>query len=151
MGYDVHITRAEEWMDSSSAPISLREWLDYVANDPEMRLDGHADATVGQGEILRYENDGLAVWTKYSGHGADGNMAWFDFSDSHIVVKNPDEEIIDKMCHVAEALDARVQGDDGEFYPTPPSSGAPPAKPSSISTGGPAKESGSWWKRLLGR
>ncbi len=116
MGYDVHITRADHWTESESAPIALDEWLHYVAGDSEMRLDNYADAEVGGGEILRYENDGLAVWTVYSGHGLNGNMAWFDYRRGSVIVKNPDDEILGKMRRVASALAAKVMGDEGELY-----------------------------------
>ncbi|MEW6349233.1 MAG: hypothetical protein AB1646_09235 [Thermodesulfobacteriota bacterium] len=144
MGYDLHITRAKDWTESLDHPISLEEWESHVARDHDMSLTGFAEADIGDGESIRYENEGLAVWTAYSGHGKEGNMAWFDFHDGRIVVKNPDEEIIGKMIAIAEALGARVQGDDGEVYslrgfpePEPPADRAQTARP--------------WWKRLLGR
>jgi hypothetical protein len=115
MGYELHITRAPHWTESKSQPISLDEWLAYVASDPEMRLDNFAEAEVGD-DILRYENEGLAVWVSYSGHVVDGNMAWFDYRSGRIVVKSPDREIVSKMLHIAQALRARVIGDEGEFY-----------------------------------
>lgn len=136
MGYDAHITRAHDWTESASAPISLQEWLTYVTSDPDFWRDGFAEATTPQGETIRAESEGLAVWTKHSKHGRDGNKAWFDWSEGRIVVKNPDEEILEKMRRIAKALGARVLGDDGESYDD-----APP---------GPAARSTPWWKRLLG-
>jgi hypothetical protein len=62
MGYDVHITRKQNWFDDEPR-ISLGEWKSVVMSDDEMRLDGHAAATVGGGAILRVESEGLAVWT----------------------------------------------------------------------------------------
>ena len=97
-------------------PIVLDEWLRYVAGDPEMRLDNFAEAEVGGGEVLRYDNNGLAVWTAYSGHGLKGNMAWFDYRRGRIVVKNPDDEILGKMRRIASVLGAKVMGDEGELY-----------------------------------
>jgi hypothetical protein len=117
MGYDVHITRAESWRDSEDQSISLDEWLAYIEQDTEMRLDGFAEAQIKEtGEILRVESEGLAVWTDYSSHGEGGNMAWFDHRCGEIIVKNPDREILDKMAQIARALGARVQGDEGENY-----------------------------------
>ena len=52
------------------------------------------------------------VWTAYPGEQA--NAFWYD--DGAIVVKNPDEHYVRKMVETAARLDARVQGDDGEFY-----------------------------------
>jgi hypothetical protein len=115
MGYDIHITRASEWSDSEAQPISIEEWLAYVSSDPEMRLDGYAHVEI-DGRTLRHESQGIAVWTAYSGHGVGGNMAWFDYSDGQVWVKNPDREILGKMLRIAERLGANVQGDDGEAY-----------------------------------
>jgi hypothetical protein len=86
-----------------------------VAADPEMRLDGFAEASTFEG-TLRYDNKGLAVWTKYSGHNVNGNMAWFDYRRGLVVVKNPDEEIRTKMKQLAAKLGAKVVGDEGEEY-----------------------------------
>lgn len=113
MGYDVHITRASAWSESELDPITLGEWLVYVKSDSEMRLDGFAEARTPADEVLRYENPGLAVWTGWSRSG----QAWFDHRNGRIVVKNPDDEILAKMCSIAREIGARVQGDEGEYYP----------------------------------
>jgi len=115
MGYDVHITRADSWLDGVDRPITLDAWLEYVRSDPEMRLDGRAEAPTDEGRLV-YENAGLAVWTAYSGDGVGGNHAWFDLREGCVVVKNPDAEILRKMSCVAAHFLALVQGDDGENY-----------------------------------
>ncbi len=116
MGYDLHITRKAHWADEDGATITLLEWKAYIRTDPEMRLDGYAEAQTPAGERIRSENEGLSVWLAYSGHEQQGNMAWFDYWNGTIVVKNPDEEIIRKMYAIAQKFDAKVQGDDGEYY-----------------------------------
>ena len=117
MGYDLYITRRENWFDEEdSLKISLDEWIQILRNDSEMRLDGFAEAIVSEGNIFRTESDGLAVWLKYSGNGIDGNYAWLSFSDGNIVCKNPDDEIITKMLEIAGRLNAKVQGDECEIY-----------------------------------
>jgi len=116
MGYELHITRSNDWVDSERNPISLKEWLAFVESNGEFRHDGYAEATTPDGEIIRVENEGLSVWTKYSKHGEEGGMAWFDYREGRIVVKSPDEEIIRKMCDVAKSFGAKVQGDEGEVY-----------------------------------
>jgi hypothetical protein len=115
MGYDVHITRADDWFKSKYKPIMLEEWLSLVDQDTEMRFDGIAEAVVSGG-VLRVEGEGLSVWTAYSKHGEGGNMAWFDFAEGRVVVKNPDDEILAKMKQIAQVFNARVVGDDGETY-----------------------------------
>ncbi len=116
MGYGVHITKKKYWFDEEGPTISLQEWLSVVKNDPEMRHDGYAEAETGEGNALRITSEGLSVWLAYSGHGKDGNMAWFDFREGNIAVKNPDTEILRKMHLLAQALSAKVQGDEGEEY-----------------------------------
>jgi len=119
MGYDIYITRKVNWFDKDGKDISLSEWLAFVHSDPEMRLDGFAEAATPDGDTIRIESEGLSVWTAYSGHMKDSNMAWFDFRDGHVVVKNPDKEIRQKMHQIAQRLHGRVQGDDGEYYGPP--------------------------------
>jgi len=116
MGYDVHITRKEEWSDRGGNDISLAEWLAYVRSDPEMRLDGHGEVRPKNGEFLRAEASSLCVWTGYSRHVEGERMAWFALYRGSIVVKNPDPEILRKMYQISGALKARVQGNEGEFY-----------------------------------
>jgi hypothetical protein len=116
MGYDLHITRALHWTESESAPITLKEWVDYATSDPEMRMDNFAEATTARGDLIRIEELGIAVWTAYSGHGVGGNLAWFSYWRGEVCVKNPDQEIISKMRQIARALQARVMGDEGEVY-----------------------------------
>jgi hypothetical protein len=115
MGYDVHITRKQSWSDENGPEIPLAEWIAVVGADPDMRLDGYAETRVGDGSILRLESEGLSVWTAYSRHSENG-MAWFSFHKGNVVVKNPDPEILQKMWSLAQALSAKVQGDDGELY-----------------------------------
>ena len=116
MGYDLHITRAEHWLDGELQPILLEEWKRYVAQDPEFELVESAIAVVEGEGTLEYPNDGLAVGHAFSGHDPSGNQAWFNYQQGYIVVKNPTDEIIRKMKQVAEHLAARVIGDDGESY-----------------------------------
>lgn len=113
MGYELHITRKTDWTDDGR-DIALEEWLEVVRTDPEMRLDGYAEAQV-DGRTLRYRSPGLAVWTAYSRQG-NGNQAWFDYRDGNIDVKNPDREIFQKMWALAWRLKANIQDDDGWFF-----------------------------------
>ncbi|CAB3810056.1 hypothetical protein LMG28614_07190 [Paraburkholderia ultramafica] len=116
MGYDVHITRKENWFDESGPKIGIDEWKALVQSDPDMRLDGCASAVVGDGSVLRIDNTGLAVWTAHTGSGVSGNAAWFDFRQGNVVVKNPDGENLRKMWQLAQMLDSKVQGDECKVY-----------------------------------
>jgi hypothetical protein len=116
MGYDLHITRKENWFDEAGPAILIEEWMNLVRDDPEMRLDGFAEAATRQGQIVRIKTEGLSVWTAYSQAGKDGGQAWFALSGGNVVVKNPDLEIRRKMYLISQRLSAKVQGDEGEIY-----------------------------------
>lgn len=119
MGYNLYITRKENWFDEdNSNNILLKEWTDYLKTDSEMCLDNFAEATTTNGELVRVELIGMSVWTKYSKDGIKGNHAWFWPDNGNIAVKNPDIEIRNKMIDIAGQLKAKVQGDDGENYET---------------------------------
>jgi hypothetical protein len=144
MGYDVHITRQDNWFDQDdSKNISLEEWLDYVAKDLDIRLDNYAEATASNGETIRMEAEGLSVWTAYSGNGVGGNYAWLNYSSGNIVVKNPDEEIISKMVDMAISMNAKVQGDEGEVYQRMPNGKITSNHLDGSETKGNSK---AWWK-----
>lgn len=116
MGYDIHITRKENWFDDDGHAISIEEWLHLLANDPEMRMDEAVEATTPDGSTIRMESEGLAVWLAHLSHQRDGTRAWFNYHGGNISVKNPDKETLMKMWLIAQQLSAAVQGDEGEFY-----------------------------------
>lgn len=99
MGYDIHITRKEYWVDEDGPTINLEEWLAYVASDPDLRLSP--------------ESKSMALMAV---PGSKYPTAWLDWDRGDIYTKNPDEPILAKMLLIASALGAKVQGDDGEFY-----------------------------------
>ncbi|MGO9045869.1 MAG: hypothetical protein ACLQFW_03125 [Xanthobacteraceae bacterium] len=119
MGYDLHITRKKNWdgfEDEHGPEISLDEWIAMVRADAEMRLDGFCEVRLPHGKVFRLDRPSIAVWTAWSHHSKAGDTAWFDLRDGNVVVKNPDREIRRKMWRLAERLQAKVQGDDGEYY-----------------------------------
>jgi hypothetical protein len=111
MGYDVHITRAENWVDNDDHKIEASEWLALIESDPDLRLAG-------------YNGPHFAIW---DGHPVE-DEAWLDWRGGNIETKNPDDPLLRKMIEIAGRLDAKVQGDDGEFY-TEASLIAPKPKP----------------------
>ncbi|RZM17721.1 MAG: hypothetical protein EOO88_42635 [Pedobacter sp.] len=117
MGYELHITRQDLWVDKDpSRMISSEEWLEYIASDPEMSLDGFAEVQLSENKVLRVEDPSLAVWRTYSRAVFKENQAWFYLYEGNIEVKNPDKEIIVKMAAIGSILSAKVQGDEGEIY-----------------------------------
>src|SRR5215472_14587852 len=99
MGYDLHITRAEHWAENKGQEITAEEWLQYVKEDPELRLAG-------------YNGPYFTIWKR----SPDDAEAWLDWFDGDIYTKHPDDPLIQKMVQIATRLGAKVQGDDGETY-----------------------------------
>ena len=116
MGYDVHVTRKKDWSDKSGEEISLTEWLAHVEGDPELRLDGYAEAGLGNGGVLHVDDPSMAVWIAHPEHGVRDGMAWIWLSHGNLQAKNPDGPMLKKLWDIAQLLDAKVQGDDGELY-----------------------------------
>ena len=109
MGYDLHITKAEDWVDSSVSPISQEAWYELVESDPELVVsdDSYYDRSGKGGSLERIY---ATQWV------ASSDEVVFWFQDGEVVAKNPDDDTIIKMLDMAEGLGARVQGDDGEIY-----------------------------------
>lgn len=102
MGYDLHITRARDWVDSQESPISKGEWLAYVKADPELRLCDDP-----------YDMEGAtAIWSGPSEH----EDPWIAWDGGQLDSKNPDAPLRRKMYQVAQRFNAFLVGDDGELY-----------------------------------
>lgn len=99
MGYDLHITKADFWLENKDHEITADAWLKIIAEDPELHLADDNGSFV-------------ALWSgpsKYSD-------SWLDWWKGNIYTKNPDKALVEKMIQIAQMIGARVQGDDGEFY-----------------------------------
>lgn len=96
MGYGVHVTRKDFWADDDGPVISLEEWKDYVAKDPEIEPD--AENPNGENYVLKIGPDQWPLW----------------WTSGEICAKNPDDIVVEKFVVIARALGAKVQGDDGE-------------------------------------
>src|SRR6476646_7073652 len=100
MGYELHITRRDNWSDHSGAAITEAEWRELIDRDPELTLDAQTRCTMSDGQYV------FAAWKGRA--GALGLYA------GEITAKDPDQALITKMVQVARKLGAKVQGDDGE-------------------------------------
>jgi len=98
MGYDLHITRKDDWDDVEGPRIDLSEWETIIESDPELALDTSTQCD---------------DWVFASFRDEVGALAW---DDGQIHAKDPNHPLIDKMVAIAKRLNAEVQGDDGEVY-----------------------------------
>ena len=97
MGYDVYITRREQWYSEDGPEITLQEWQALLASDPDL-------VTLEDGETAQLVHP-------------DGHYArTFWHSRGYIFVKKPNRAALMKMLKIAETLGARVIGDHDEVY-----------------------------------
>ena len=109
MGYDLHITRRDDWWEDGEN-IPEADWKALVESDPTLTMTGSVSATTPDGSKISYDSPLLAEWAH------DDASIPFDFRSGRVVVKNPDGPILAKMIEIAESLDAKVVGDEGEVY-----------------------------------
>jgi len=102
-GYDAHITRKAEWSSQSGPRITFAEWQAYVLTDAQVKRDP-----------LNTENDFLVQLP------GESFPLWFEPGLGELRTKDPSDHALLKLIQIAKQLHARVQGDDGEFYPPNP-------------------------------
>ena len=109
MGYELYITRAENTWETKEKPILEFEWKAIAENDSELIYSNndYYDRTNDEGQIERFH-----PWIIAS--HPDKPPLWF--IDGAIDSKNPDKLTIKKMVELAEKLNAKVIGEDGEVY-----------------------------------
>ncbi|MDQ3996030.1 MAG: hypothetical protein M3303_03315 [Gemmatimonadota bacterium] len=98
MTYQLHITRASDWMHSEELPITAPEWLKLVRTDSELIQD-HTHGT----HFVRWA-------------GSVGRDRWLEWAEGRINTNYPDGALLKKLVAIAERLGAKVQGDGGEVY-----------------------------------
>ena len=113
MGYDFHITRNEKWfLKEPNNEITLADWKTYVQSNEELNLENFIEIASPNGEVIRFEADGISVWNNHP----NSEKVLIVWRNGKISVKNPDDETIRKLIKIAEDLNAKVQGDEGETY-----------------------------------
>jgi hypothetical protein len=104
--YDVHIVRTESWLDSADKPISKAEVDSLIAADPELEWSSSdwMDMADDKGKVTR--NFGI-LWRR------EPCFWWYR---DEVRCAGPSQEHIAKMVQMADQMNARVVGDDGEVY-----------------------------------
>lgn len=115
MGYDLHITRQEHWADQETSSIPLDEWLAYVDSDKELEVTNGYDIKIGS-EAQFQNRPGFCEWNAHPTERVPNSRPWFAYWKGSIDTKDPDAPTIRKMMQIASILNAKVQGDDGEFF-----------------------------------
>lgn len=109
MGYNIHITKANNYWESDKNPIAKEEILDLVEKNPKFKLkDGMTAHNPLTGEKICFPG-------KFIVCEKDGEEVCMQYTDKKIIGGHFPEEI-DVLKEIAEFLNAKVQGDEGEFY-----------------------------------
>lgn len=116
MGYDLHITRKDDWSDTKGPDITLGEWLDHIAIDKSLLLDPSFEGDRDPGVATGAKDASLAVWTGWPSREEGKREAWLWLSHGNLMATDPDLAMRQKMFLIADGLDAKLQGDDGEYY-----------------------------------
>jgi hypothetical protein len=107
MGYELHMTRASDWLDSEERPISLRDWLEFAHNSAALRQEGHLDLhSVGRQPVFTWGSlDSVAVGL----HWCEGRVI---LSGAHA----PGVDLVG-LADLAAELSAKLIGDEGGAVP----------------------------------
>ncbi len=98
MGYELHVTHADDWLKASAHPVSRADVDKVVQGDPE--LDWSATDNInGRYDFIEWNSESAFYWETHE-----------------IIGKSLIEPQIIKLCEIAEKLGAKVVGDDGEHY-----------------------------------
>lgn len=108
MGYQLHITRADDWTESNQEEIKKDEWDEYVKEDVELTKTDAVSLTTPFG-TLSMEGD-FAIWN------GSKNQVIFEYNYGKVSVNNPDEETIQKIREIAKRINSRVVGAEYEEY-----------------------------------
>lgn len=151
MGYDLHIIRRTDWEDDEEdSNISLDEWLAYAGTDHELELTNGYEMSIPGNASYFHPVPGFCIWR---GHSVPDlkKKPWLSYGHGSISTKYPDDETIGKMLAIAGELNARVQGDEGEFYDE--SYFNKPQKPAASGSATPLPDTSvtkkPWWKLWL--
>lgn len=96
MGYHISIVRKS---GRKIKPIAKEEWEQLVASSPDLSFEQTED---GIKAVAWKRNDEI--------------KGWLDWCDGEIWTNTPENDLVQKMIEIAEKLNARVRGDEGEYY-----------------------------------
>lgn len=140
MGYDLYITRNEDWSDTDGQDITLDDWTGYLAVDQTLVLDpdhaARADPRVASGA----KEPSHVRWIEWPDREPGIREAWVWLERGNLVATDADIRFRQKLFLIADALDARLMGENGDVYN---SSGEAESKITGLIGFGRKK---SWWK-----
>src|ERR1043165_9637946 len=111
MSYDLFIVRRNNFEDyEEESNITLEEWKNLVESSDDLTWEEFP----GDTEETNFE---YCYWMAYpEQNDAENYWYWFDFSNKYgfVSTRNPDFACMRKLVIMAENLNARVEGMEGE-------------------------------------
>jgi hypothetical protein len=105
VGYELHITRASGWAESQEHAISREEWERFARQDARLREEG----------LVSWSDIGdQPVFVLAAHDGIEACLSWRE--DCVDVWGMSDEAMRTDLPLIADALGARLAGDEGERY-----------------------------------
>ena len=138
MGYNCWVTRSSSPGEPRGG-ISRADWDELVSNDDELAYDD------GRGPESRgaHEPSGLQVnWIAHPDPDRGSFFEW-DKENGRISAQSPDIDECRKLLAIAQILDARLVGEEGEELTLDERDRLVPVGQASMSAR-------PWWRRLLG-
>ncbi len=103
MAYDLHIFRGKDWWEGTNNPITAEELLSVKGVEGTNSVTSSNPQT---GVEIKVAGDGLYSYKE----------AYVMLRKGMITVAARDENAVEVIRPLAEALGAVIQGDEGEFY-----------------------------------
>lgn len=140
MGYDLYVTRKEDWSDAEGQDITLDDWTGYLALDQSLQIDPVRSAEVDPRVASGAKEASHACWTEWPDREPGLREAWIWLERGNLVSTDADIRFRQKLFLIADGLGARLMGEGGEVYN---SSGEAEGKLSLLGGLGRKK---AWWK-----
>ncbi|MBT8415866.1 MAG: hypothetical protein KJO42_00340 [Silicimonas sp.] len=140
MGYDLYITRKDDWSDTSGPDISMDDWTEYLFIDKSLEIDARRAAEIDPRVASHAKEPTHTRWLDWPARVPDENEAWMWIEQGNIVATDPDIDFRRKLFLIADGLEARLMGTDGEVYD---SIGEPESGRSRLTEKGAKR---AWWK-----
>jgi hypothetical protein len=119
MGYDLHITKKENWYDETGDTISLQAFHQLASDDPELMLCSETCAFIVLGTEMPPIDANAEGLDRYR-HFTPENACYAIYHErDEIRIPRAANVTIPKLMAIAKQLNAKLQGDDGETYDRP--------------------------------
>lgn len=140
MGYDLYITRKDDWSDVDGQDITLDDWMGYVHLDRSLQVDGARAAAVDPRVASGAKEPSHVLWLDWPDREVGLREAWIWLERGNLVATDADLRFRQKLFLIAVGLEARLMGENGEVYN---SIGEPEGKLSRL---GALTGKKRWWK-----